>query len=334
MAELFAEPIALIGLGSIGISFAALYLRHTESLIYVYDPRPDLVQHLETVLPTYLDSEAIDLQVRHLIESGRLVVCQSLEDACQNVGIIQEQGPENLDLKITTWKNILRVAKSHTHLWSSTSGITASQQNEKLPDRTRLLVVHPFNPPHIMPLIEIVPSPVTKIEETQFALDFFTALGSGHHPVVLKKEVPGFVGNRLAFVLLREAMHLVKEGVVTVEDLDVIVENSIGPRWATTGPFKAYNYGGGVNGFGAFLRNLSQTIQAVWNDSGVLSLQDTAVWSSHSNTVANDESSMDGVDWANKIVQQVDQTYGLPTPDQLGGRDKELERMLYAKRRV
>ncbi|EXJ60791.1 hypothetical protein A1O7_04944 [Cladophialophora yegresii CBS 114405] len=329
MAKPWKEPIALIGLGSIGVSFAALYLRHTESVIRLYDPRPDLVRHLETVLPKYLNTDAADLQVRHLLDSGRLVVCRSLEDVCRNVSIIQEQGPEILDLKCTTWQTILRVAAPHTHLWSSTSGITASQQNEKLSDQTRLLVVHPFNPPHVMPLIEIIPSPVTQSGETQFALEFFNTLGSGHQPVVLRKEVPGFVGNRLAFVLLREAMHLVKEGVVSVKDLDKIVENSIGPRWAVTGPFKAYNYGGGFNGIGGFLNNLSHTIQAVWDDSGVLSLQDTAVWPSIA--AAKDGKSAEKSDWAKSLVQQVDQTYGRPTPDQLRERDDKLERVLHAK---
>lgn len=318
------KPIALIGCGVIGISFAGLYLQHTKSVVRIYDPRPDLRQHLETLLPKYLNTETTGLEVRNLVDQGQLAICSCLEDACRDASIIQEQGPERLDVKVATWQKVLQIANPKAHLWSSTSGITASQQTETLTDKTRLLVVHPFNPPHLMPLIEIVPSSCTRSEETQFAFEFFTGLKSGHRPVVLKKEVPGFVGNRLAFVLFREALHLVKEGVVSVEDLDQIMENSLGPRWAVTGPFKSYNYGGG-DGFGSFMHNLSHTIEAVWDDAGTVSLQGTAFLPTA--TSRTDER----VDWVQEIVNQVDHAYGRPTPVQLRDRDERLTQVLHAR---
>jgi 3-hydroxyacyl-CoA dehydrogenase len=320
------EAIALIGLGSIGMSFAALYLEHTNFSINVYDPRPDIKQHLESLLPAYLDSKNNEFQYLQLAKGGRLNTCSSLEDACRNAVIVQEQGPENITFKSSIWSQVISIAAPTTHLWSSTSGITASRQIEQLVDKTRLLVVHPFNPPHIMPLIELVPSPHTRPEEVDFARNFFQNLGSHHQPVVVRKELPGFVGNRLAFVLFREACHLVERGVVNVEDLDKIVENSIGPRWAAAGPFKSYNFGGGAGGIAAFMRNLAGTMQEVWDDAGTPSLRNTAFHPSRElDSVTSRGEAAD--DWAQKVIDQTQQSYGTPSPSQLVDRDNALRRI-------
>lgn len=323
------ERIALVGLGTIGISFAALYLLHTTHLVRVFDPRPDLVQHLESVLPAYLDPDKSGLYVDRLINEGRLKVCSSLEDACRNATIVQEQGPENISFKVDTWGKVISAVSPDTHLWTSTSGILASRITEHLEDKARLLVVHPFNPPHLIPLIEIVPSPMTKQGEIDFVKTFFQELRSGHQPVVVKKELPGFVGNRLAFVLLREACHLVAEGVVSVDDLDKIVECSIGPRWAAAGPFKTYNYGGGARGLGGFMGNLAETIEEVWDGAGALSLRNTAIWPQTSTTAARSDQGKG--DWVQKIIEQTKEIYGLPTSSQLIERDSALKRIIQAK---
>ena len=177
------EHIALLGLGAIGISFLALHLTYTSAIISIYDPRPDLQEHVANVLPLYLPSPPTDDKTDHinqLTSAGRLRFCASLEEAVQPATIVQEQGPENLPFKQKTWSEVLRHVGSETHLWSSTSGIPASQQLAHLdagasdpapslsPDaartdsddtglsrdtirsaRARLLVVHPFNPPHL-----------------------------------------------------------------------------------------------------------------------------------------------------------------------------------------
>jgi 3-hydroxyacyl-CoA dehydrogenase len=124
--------------------------------------------------------------------------------------------------------------------------------------KSRLLVVHPFNPPHIMPLLEIVPSPSTDPALVQRTLEYWKH--SGRVTVVLKKETVGFVANRLAFALLREAIHLVNEGVVSPHDIDQIVEESMGPRWMVAGPFKSYHAGGGAGGLSSFFDNIGGTI--------------------------------------------------------------------------
>ena len=301
------ENVALIGLGSIGISFAALHLTYGTGIVTVFDTRPDLEAHLRSVLPGYLghdSNEGLD----DLLSQGRLVICSTLKAACANADIVQEQGPENLAFKRETWTLIEDAAPARAHFWSSTSGIAASLQNEDMRDRSRLIVVHPFNPPHIMPLIEVVPSPSSAPAETEFCVDYFKRLKSGHHPIVVKKELPGFVGNRLAFVLFREAAHLVNEDVVSAEDLDMVIKSSLGPRFAVQGPFQAYHMGGGNAGIRGFLANLNTTIQNVWNSCVNVNF-DSENWN-------------DG--WVEKIIRQTEEAYGPPNVDQLAQRDKML----------
>lgn len=220
------------------------------------------------------------------ISSGHLVLQPDLPKAVATADIIQEQGPENVDFKQNLWPLAEKHAQPNCLFWSSTSGITATVQSEKMTDKSRLVIVHPYNPPHVMPLIEVVPSASTSQEVIQETLEFWRSLG--RTPAVVKKEITGFVANRLAFALLREACHLVNEGVVDVADLDQIVEASMGPRWAKAGPFKSYARGGGENGFHGFMNNIGGTIQACWDDLGQVNV---------------------GEEWQAKVSQQVDEAY-------------------------
>ena len=149
--EMKRETIALIGLGTIGISFAALHLRYSNANVRLFDVRSDLKEHIESILPVYLDStkketKNEDLSVKQLLSDGRIVVCSSIEEVVSNATIVQEQGPDSVDFKKSTWAEVIKYAPSTAHLWSSTSGIQASKQVEDLEDKTRVLVVHPFNP--------------------------------------------------------------------------------------------------------------------------------------------------------------------------------------------
>lgn len=222
-----------------------------------------------------------------LIASHRLQIISDLREAVSQSHIIQEQGPENTEFKQKIWLDIESHAPSECLFWSSTSGIPASVQSAHMVNRGRLVVVHPYNPPHIMPLIEIVPSPETDPSVVTRTVDYWNKLG--REPVVLKKETTGFVANRLAFVLLREAIHLVNEGVISVGDLDRLVESSMGPRWAVAGPFKSYHMGGGAGGLEGFMKNIGGTVQGCWDDAGV-------------------ENVGDG--WEGKVFEQTREAYG------------------------
>ncbi|KAF7545236.1 hypothetical protein G7Z17_g9338 [Cylindrodendrum hubeiense] len=325
------QTIALIGLGTIGLSFAALHLGYSNANLRLYDVREDLDQHISSLLPVYLESTkrkgASSLPVEELIATGRLSICSSIEEACSTATIVQEQGPDRVEFKKANWASVVKWAPAEAHLWSSTSGIPASKQAEDLDDKSRVLVVHPWNPPHIMPLIEVVPSPDTHPERTQFAMDYFKNLGSGHRPVWIKKETQGFVGNRLAFALFREACHLVADDVVSVEDLDTIMESSLGPRWAAAGPFKSYNCAGGAGGIGAFMQNLAGTMDGCWDDAGTLSFKDKSTEASSS----EHESFAEARHWTDKISRQTEEAYGRPTAETLAERDTNLQRVIEAQ---
>ncbi|KAL6232256.1 hypothetical protein BDW75DRAFT_23373 [Aspergillus navahoensis] len=305
MSTSAGHRISLIGLGTIGMSMAALHLSRDNTIVDVFDTRPDFEEYLLRTLPTFLigpssDPDSQPIEIASLISTGRLNIHSSLDTACASATIVQEQGPENLEFKQTIWKKVEAIAPASTHFWTSTSGISASAQHQLLHDKTRLLVVHPFNPPHIMPLLEIVPSPETAPERVEFAREYFSIPGCRHRPVVIQKEIPGFVGNRLAFALLREACHLVQEDVVTAKDLDTILMASLGPRWAGNGVFESYQQGGGGGGIRAFWDKLGGTMQEVWNGLGQVSVAEVK----------------------EKVVRQTDDAYGTSTSEETR-REKE-----------
>jgi 3-hydroxyacyl-CoA dehydrogenase len=255
-----AEPtkIAIVGAGTIGLSFVKLHFAHSPKpvAITIFDTRPDLEEYVSS-----------SLQNAYRKDPSSTVKCtKSLAEAVSDANIVEEQGPENLAFKAKIWPEIEELAPATALFWSSTSGIPVSAQSKDMKNPSRLLVVHPYNPPHIMPLLEVVPSPSTSQHVIDRTLQYWKELGRA--PVVIKQECTGFVANRLAFVLLREAIHLVKEGIVTVEELDEIVESSMGLRWAVAGPFKSYHAGGGNGGLEAFFANIGGTVQQCWDASG------------------------------------------------------------------
>ena len=130
----------------------------------------------------------------------------------------------------------------------------------------RLLVGHPFNPPHVLPLVEVVPGERTEQWAVDAAVAFYRGLGKT--PVVLHREMPGFVANRLQSAVFKESVHLVLEGVVSQEELDLIVQESIGTRWATAGPFQSMHLGGGPGGLRHLLEHLGPGMQRRWKSLG------------------------------------------------------------------
>lgn len=274
--------ITLIGTGTIGLSFAAFHLSNPITCqLTIYDTRPNLSAYIQEQLPRFFENTQTSPDI------STIKLASTLQEAVTNASIIQESGPENLSIKQDLWKEVEKHASPDALLWSSTSGIPASQQAQHMQDKTRLLVVHPYNPPHIMPLLELVPSPQTSDAVISRTQDFWRE--RGRVPIHIKKETTGFVANRLAFALLREAIHLVDEGVVSIEELDQIVESSMGPRWAVAGPFKSYHAGGGEGGLEGFFKNIGGTVQACWDDAGKVSVGDG---------------------WEEEVFKQAKETYG------------------------
>ena len=324
MSQYDPLQITLIGAGTIGLSFVALHFEHAVSPgarrleLTIYDSRPDIEEYVLKTLPAYTDAEitkkpymtggydVILADVRGQSRSNTLIFDNNLESAVSKASIIQEQGPENAAFKTALWPKIELHCPPDALLWSSTSGISASIQSIDMNDRSRLIVAHPWNPPHVMPLIEVVPSPHTSPKVILRTMEFWK--GIGKIPVCLQKEITGFVGNRLAFALLREAIHLVNEGVASVEDIDSVMQNSLGPRWAISGPFKSYQAGGGEGGIEAFFKNIGGTVQACWDDIGKVNI---------------------GQGWEKNIFNQTKEAYGIVDTK---GRDAKTGRVLNAAR--
>jgi len=297
--------ITLLGSGTIGLSFAALHLsKNPTCRVRILDTRPDLQDYVSKNLPSYLT----DADQESCI--SRLSFAQDIADAVHDADIVQEQGPENTSFKVSIWPQIEAHAPSHTLFWSSTSGIPASEQSRNMRDRSRLVVVHPYNPPHIMPLLEVVRSPETADEVVERTLKYWRDLG--RTPVVVKKECMGFVANRLAFALLREASSLVSQGIVDVEALDNIVSASMGPRWAVAGPFKSYHAGGGEGGLSSFIGKIGETIQNCW-DASEEDVRKGGI--------------RVGGDWQRDVCRQAEEAYGVVDTHE---RDRKTKQVLEA----
>ena len=258
------REVAIIAAGTIGISWTALFLAHG-ARVRVFDTRDGLSDYvhssLEQIAPTLasLGLPADDL-------TTGLTVSGSLDEAVDGAEIVQENGPERLAFKQELLASIERAASDDTLLLSSTSSLPATPLAAKLAHPERLLVGHPFNPPHVVPLVEVVPGKQTDAAAIERAVAFYAEMGK--RPVVIHKEIDGFVANRLQAALFRESVYLVEQGVVDVGELDRIVTSSIGPRWAGEGPFLSFHLGGGAGGLPAFFQHLGATLEGLWHELG------------------------------------------------------------------
>jgi ketoreductase RED1 len=256
--------ITVIGAGAIGLSWTALFLANGWK-VTINDPRPDIktaVQEgLELIKPSLA---AMGYSVSDLFMG--LSFEADLEKAVKNADFVQENGPESIPFKQDLYAKLDKWVKPEALLLSSSSSITATIFSEKMTRPGRALIGHPFNPPHLIPLVEVVPGKNTSPAATLGAMNFYRSLGK--KPVLIQKEIAGFVANRLQAALMRESIHLVKEGVIDMEGLDMIVSSSIGLRWAAAGPFKTFTLGGGTGGFPHFLQGLGPMLEKLMMNIG------------------------------------------------------------------
>ncbi|WTO33116.1 3-hydroxyacyl-CoA dehydrogenase NAD-binding domain-containing protein [Streptomyces achromogenes] len=252
----------VVGGGVIGASWAALFLARGLS-VTVSDPQPGIEEavrgHIAQAAPAL---GALGLDTSDL--TARLAFVPDLADAVRAADLVQENGPERLEVKHRMWRVIEENAPAGALFATSTSGIPVTEIATALKDPGRLVVGHPFNPPHLVPLVEVVPGERTSPETTERARAFYQALRK--RPQVLRKEVPGFVANRLQSAIFRECVHLVSEGVVTMRELDDIVTSSLGQRWAVAGPFRSFHLGGGEGGLPHFMSHLGAGMERRWAD--------------------------------------------------------------------
>ncbi|MGJ8514172.1 3-hydroxyacyl-CoA dehydrogenase NAD-binding domain-containing protein [Carnimonas bestiolae] len=257
------KHVTVIGGGVIGSSWASLFLANGMQVV-ISDPADDIekvaIGHIKQNEPTLIDMGFPAFNYDHLSFEA------DTEKAVADSHFIQENGPERLDFKAGLWKRIEKAAPESALLLSSSSGIVATKQSKEMSQPERLIIGHPFNPPHLLPLVEVVPGEKTSREVIDKAMAFYSALGKS--PLELKREVSGFVANRLQAAIFRECVSLVARGVVSVKDLDQVVTQSLGIRWATGGPFLSFHLGGGDGGFAHFLDQLGPGLEVRWKEFG------------------------------------------------------------------
>ena len=280
--------VAVVGAGTIGLSWAALFASHGHE-VRVTDPRPDLDDVVRAGV-----LELADVLPGDLLAS--ITTGPDLEAAVTGADVVQENGPERLELKQELFARIEAAAPPHALLLSSTSGLMPSDMGASMREPGRVVVGHPFNPPHVVPLVEVVPGGQSTPETVEAAVAFYRSLGKV--PVVLHKEIGGFVANRLQSAVFREAVHLVLSGVVTPEELDQVVTESVGVRWATAGPFESYHLGGGPAGIRHLLEHLGPGMVRRWKDLGQPELTDEVVERISSST----EARFAGQDYADRTA--------------------------------
>lgn len=255
---------AVVGAGTIGLSWATLFSAHGMRVL-VSDPRDDLDQTVQASVRQF--AATLPGGPRDADELlSRIEPAAELEQAVTGADVVQENGPENLGFKQDLFVRIEQAAPPAALLLSSTSGLMPSDISRDMAEPGRLLVGHPFNPPHVIPLIEVVSGRESTPETVRAVVEFYRSLGKT--PVVLHKEIGGFVANRLQSALFRESVNLVLQGVVTPAELDTVVSESVGPRWATKGPFESYHLGGGPGGLRHMLEHLGPGMARRWKDLG------------------------------------------------------------------
>jgi 3-hydroxyacyl-CoA dehydrogenase len=185
--------------------------------------------------------------------------------AVQGADFVQESAPERYDAKQALLPKIAAVLPAGVVIASSTSGLLASRLSEGCAHPERVLIGHPFNPPHLIPLVEVV-GPHASRAAIDAAMAFYRSVGK--HPIEIRKEVPGHVANRLQAAMWREAVHLVAEGVASVTDVDAAVSEGPGLRWALMGPNLTFHLAGGEGGMAQFLSHLLPAMQGWWETLG------------------------------------------------------------------
>jgi L-gulonate 3-dehydrogenase len=228
--------VGLVGVGLIGRAWANVFARAG------WDVRVwDADQSVTAAAPKLVGESLHDLARHGLVKepqqaAARVRTAASLEACVADVDFVQESGPERLDDKIAIWAKLDAAAPREAVLASSTSAIVASRFTQSLKGRDRCLVAHPVNPPHVVPIVELCGAPWTSPETIQRARQIFESVGQV--PIEVKKEIDGFILNRLQAVLLSEALRLVGEGYCTAEDLDKTIAHGLGLRWSFMGPFE------------------------------------------------------------------------------------------------
>ncbi len=260
-----SEHVAALGGGLIGRSWTVLFLAAGRS-VAVFDPDPATEARVreatETAWPVL---QQLGLATTDA-PTGELVVCDDPRAAVEGAQFVQESIPERIALKHELYAAIEPTLGEETIVASSASGLTLTELQGGWRDPSRLVLGHPFNPPHLIPLVEVMGNDRTAPGVVDRARAFYESVGKV--TIEVRREVPGHVANRLQAALWREAIHLVNEGVASVDDIDTAVSSGPGLRWAVMGPTRLFHLGGDDGGLAAFCERYSESFNRWWDDLG------------------------------------------------------------------
>ena len=295
---------AIVGAGFVGRAWAISFAR-AGHVVHLWDADPEAA----TAALAYIEGILPDLAANGLLNDhspadvlARIRPVNAFAEALAEVGYVQENTPEVVAVKRAVFADLDRHAPRNAVLASSTSALLPSTFVEAIPGRARCLVCHPINPPYLIPAVEVCPSPWTSTDTVERAADFLR--GCGQAPIVMKREIDGFIMNRLQGALLEEAFRLVADGVATVDDVDIGLRDGLALRWSFMGPFETIdlNAPGGVRDYADRYQGIYERIFP---------------------------SVQRRVDWAGDVMKEIeaDRTARLP-------RDQLLARQLWRDRRL
>jgi 3-hydroxyacyl-CoA dehydrogenase len=268
------DRIALVGAGLIGQAWAIVFGRAGHQVL-LYDAEPAMLEQARRNISARLeDLASLGLVADAEAALGRVGYAATLGEALASADYVQESTPEQVEVKRAIFAELDRLAAPDAILASSTSGIIASSFTEALPGRARCLVAHPINPPFVTPLVELCPAPWTDpgvVDRTHALM-----LAAGQAPIRLKREVQGFVANRMQGALIGAALRMVQDGVASAEDIDIAIRDGIGLRWSFMGPFETIDLNA-PGGIADYLGRYGALYQAIEREHAPLDWSDPAL---------------------------------------------------------
>ena len=254
------EKIAVIGTGVIGAGWIIRFLFNKKK-IKIYDPnikqKKFLLNEIKRVNPILKKFYKNKIDIKSQLE-----FCKSLEEAVKDVDLIQENAPENEILKTKIIKEISLYAKKNTIIASSSSGLLPTKIQAKCINPKRVIIAHPFNPVYLLPLVELVPGGKTDLKIISKAKNFYRKIGM--KTLVLKKELPGYLSDRLQESMWRESLHIINEGYASTQDLDDAIIYGPGLRWSLMGTFLTFHLAGGEMGMKHMLEQFGPALKLPW----------------------------------------------------------------------